>query len=175
MYRDGPSASSREPSPPVSVEEGFGRTDALGRIANNVFATNLDPQRTYGSDAPVSYPPVWNAWKFDWVQYTASVAQPLARNIGESLGTGAQYYLLDRYGKPVKVPRAVSKLHRCTRPDPHRDDAAKTDAAHVERRSLRKEGRRQNTTQAKNSFRRFASVVHGPYYSSCSKWRSRLL
>ena len=40
-------------------------------------------------DAPVSYPYVWNIWKFDWVQYNGSVAQPLARNVGEALGVGA--------------------------------------------------------------------------------------
>ena len=42
-------------------------------------------------NAPVNYPPVWNIWKFDWVQYNASVSQPMARNIGESMGTGAKY------------------------------------------------------------------------------------
>ena len=40
-------------------------------------------------DAPVSYPYLWNIWKFDWVQYNGSVAQPLARNVGEALGVGA--------------------------------------------------------------------------------------
>jgi hypothetical protein len=82
-------------------EEGFGRTDALGRIANNVFATNLVPKNYHVANAPVSYPPLWDIWKFDWVQYTGSVAQPMARNIGQSLGTGAQYDLVDEYGKAV--------------------------------------------------------------------------
>ncbi len=49
----------------------------------------------------MNYPPVWNIWKFDWVQYNASVSQPMARNIGESMGTGAKYALLDRYGNPL--------------------------------------------------------------------------
>ncbi len=40
-------------------------------------------------DAPVSYPYLWNIWKFDWVQYNGSVSQPLARNVGEALGVGA--------------------------------------------------------------------------------------
>jgi len=82
-------------------EEGYGRTDALGRIANNVFATNLVSKNYHVANAPVSYPPLWDIWKFDWVQYTASVAQPLARNIGQSLGTGAQYDLVDAYDKPI--------------------------------------------------------------------------
>jgi len=44
---------------------------------------------------------VWNIWKFDFVQYNASVSQPMARNIGESMGTGAKYALMDRYGNPL--------------------------------------------------------------------------
>ena len=44
---------------------------------------------------------MWNIWKFDWVQYNASVSQPMARNIGEAVGTGATYHLVDRYGRPV--------------------------------------------------------------------------
>jgi mono/diheme cytochrome c family protein len=44
---------------------------------------------------------MWNIWKFDWVQYNASVSQPMARNVGEAVGTGATYSLLDRYGRPI--------------------------------------------------------------------------
>lgn len=71
------------------VREGFGRTDALGRIGNTVFGDHLTKANYQPGDAPVSYPYVWNIWKFDWVQYNGSVAQPLARNIGEALGVGA--------------------------------------------------------------------------------------
>jgi mono/diheme cytochrome c family protein len=85
----------------VPTEEGYGRTDALTRIANTVFADHLDSANYEVGDAPVNYPPVWNIWKFDWVQYNASVSQPMARNIGESMGTGAKYALLNRYGGPL--------------------------------------------------------------------------
>ncbi len=71
------------------VHEGFGRTDALGRIGNTAFGDHLIAANSQAGDAPVSYPYLWNIWKFDWVQYTGSVAQPLARNIGEALGAGA--------------------------------------------------------------------------------------
>ncbi|HEY0943303.1 MAG TPA: di-heme-cytochrome C peroxidase [Steroidobacter sp.] len=71
------------------VHEGFGRTDALGRIGNTAFGDHLTAENYQIGDAPVSYPYVWNIWKFDWVQYNGSVAQPLARNIGEALGVGA--------------------------------------------------------------------------------------
>ena len=83
------------------VQEGFGRTDALGRIANTVFGDHLIPGNYQGADAPVSYPYLWNIWKFDWVQYNGSVKQPLARNIGEALGVGAAIRLTDTYGNPV--------------------------------------------------------------------------
>jgi len=87
--------------PLYPTREGFGRTDALARIANTVFAENLDPKNYAVGDAPVSFPPVWNIWKFDWVQYNASVSQPMARNIGEAMGVGAKYALVDRYGRPL--------------------------------------------------------------------------
>jgi mono/diheme cytochrome c family protein len=85
----------------VPTEEGYGRTDALARIANTVFGDHIQAGNYAVGNAPVNYPPVWNIWKFDWVQYNASVSQPMARNIGETMGTGAKYSLLDRYGSPL--------------------------------------------------------------------------
>lgn len=85
----------------VPVEEGYGRTDALARISNTVFGDHLGAENYQTANAPVNYPPVWNIWKFDWVQYNASVSQPMARNIGESMGTGAKYTLVNRYGQPL--------------------------------------------------------------------------
>jgi hypothetical protein len=86
------------------VEEGYGRTDALGRISNNVFGTNLSAANYRVASAPVSYPPLWDIYKFDWVQYNGSVKQPMARNIGESMGTGARYFLLDPYKRTLPKP-----------------------------------------------------------------------
>jgi mono/diheme cytochrome c family protein len=83
------------------VREGFGRTDALGRIANTVFGDHLIADNYQEGAAPVSYPYVWNIWKFDWVQYTGSVKQPLARNIGEALGVGAVLRMTDDYGNAI--------------------------------------------------------------------------
>lgn len=83
------------------VREGYGRTDALGRIGNTVFGDHLIPGNFQVSAAPVSYPYLWNIWKFDWVQYNGSVAQPLARNIGEALGVGARIPLVDDTGAPL--------------------------------------------------------------------------
>jgi len=83
------------------VAEGYGRTDAIGRIANTVFGDHISPANYRKGDAPVSYPPVWDIWKFDWVQYGASVRHPLARNVGEGMGVGTSYLLVDNYGRPV--------------------------------------------------------------------------
>lgn len=83
------------------VREGFGRTDALGRIGNTVFGDHLVAENYQPGAAPVSYPYLWNIWKFDWVQYNGSVAQPLARNIGEALGVGATIPLRAENGGPL--------------------------------------------------------------------------
>ncbi|NVK40784.1 MAG: cytochrome c [Oceanospirillaceae bacterium] len=83
------------------VEEGYGRTDALGRIGNTVFGDHLVQSNLQVGSAPVSYPYLWNIWKFDWVQYNGSVSQPLARNIGEALGVGARIPLLSETGTPL--------------------------------------------------------------------------
>jgi hypothetical protein len=69
---------------------GFMRTDALTRIGNQVFAaaTNIDANYTI-ANSPVRFPQIWNASWLNWVQYNSSIANPLARNIGEALGVRA--------------------------------------------------------------------------------------
>jgi hypothetical protein len=72
------------------VEEGFGRLDALNRIGNQVFSIDLGKPENYaGSSAPVHYPRIWDSAWFDWAQYNGSIGQPMVRNAGEALGTGA--------------------------------------------------------------------------------------
>ncbi|MFI8743641.1 di-heme-cytochrome C peroxidase [Pseudomonas sp. NPDC077186] len=83
------------------TEEGFGRTDAFGRIANTVFGDALDEANYRIANAPVSYPQLWDIWKFDWVQWNGSAMQPMARNVGEALGVGASLHLLDEQGRGV--------------------------------------------------------------------------
>jgi hypothetical protein len=66
------------------------RTDALARIGNQVFAADAQIVDNYSpANAPVRYPQIWNASWFNWVQYNSSIADPLARNIGEALGVRA--------------------------------------------------------------------------------------
>ena len=73
-----------------SIEEGFGRLDALNRIGNQIFSVDLRQPENYApTTAPVSFPHIWNAAWFDWVQYNGSIEQPMVRNAGEALGVSA--------------------------------------------------------------------------------------
>src|SRR5260221_10469338 len=77
-----------------SIEEGYGRLDALNRIGNQVFSIDLkNPDNYAGSSAPVHYPRIWNTPWFDWVQYNGSIMQPMGRNAGESLGASSELNL----------------------------------------------------------------------------------
>jgi hypothetical protein len=82
---------------------GFGRTDALGRIGNYVFGTELDNSNLRVADAPANFPPIWYTSWFAWVQYNASIQQPMVRNIGEALGVRARVNLTD----PAKLYRST--------------------------------------------------------------------
>lgn len=71
-------------------EAGFGRTDALARIGNQVFAVDMNNYSNLApSSAPVRFPQIWDASWFTWVQYNSSIADPMVRNVGESLGVRA--------------------------------------------------------------------------------------
>ena len=79
-----------------SVEEGFGRLDALNRIGNQVFSLDMRdrngrPNRAnYApANAPVHFPHIWNATWFSWAQYNGSIQRPMVRNAGEAMGVGA--------------------------------------------------------------------------------------
>ncbi len=84
------------------TEEGPGRTDAFGRIANASFGDAISPANYRVANAPVDYPQLWDIWTFDWVQWNGSAQQPMARNIGEALGVGATLNFFDANGQPLK-------------------------------------------------------------------------
>jgi hypothetical protein len=80
----------------IDTEEGYGRLDALNRIGNQVFATDMAmsglpefEKNLHARDAPVSFPPIWTVPWLLWAQYDASIEQPLIRNAGEALGVSA--------------------------------------------------------------------------------------
>jgi hypothetical protein len=83
------------------TEEGPGRTDAFGRIANASFGDAISPDNYRVANAPVDYPQLWDIWTFDWVQWNGSAQQPMARNIGEALGVGATLSFFDADGQPL--------------------------------------------------------------------------
>ena len=75
----------------ANVMPGPGRVDALNVILNEVTAMMLErPDNARPSDAPVSYPAVWDTPYLDYVQYNAVVpnagAGAMGRNVGQVLG-----------------------------------------------------------------------------------------
>jgi hypothetical protein len=69
---------------------GLGRLDAFGAILNQICEASLEiPENHRESNAPVSYPFLWDTPMLDWVQWNSSVEVPIARNVGEVLGVFA--------------------------------------------------------------------------------------
>jgi hypothetical protein len=92
--------------------EGYGRTDALARIGNFVFGTELNNRKNLVvGDGPVNFPPVWDASWMDWVQYNGSIQQPMGRNVGEALGVRSRINLLGYPGVQMQNTIRVENLH----------------------------------------------------------------
>jgi mono/diheme cytochrome c family protein len=104
-----------------SIEEGFARLDALNRIGNQVFFSDLEALDTGEFDplenlephtAPVNFPHTWTTAWLNWVQYDGSIMQPMVRNAGEALGVSARINLTntDRplYASSVEVAEIFS-------------------------------------------------------------------
>jgi cytochrome c5 len=84
------------------TQDGFGRTDALGRIGNTLFADRLQVPANYRrADAPVSIPHLWDIWLLDWAQWNGSIHQPMMRNAGTALGLDAPLMLVNADGELV--------------------------------------------------------------------------
>ncbi len=92
--------------------EGYGRTDALARIGNFVFGTELNNNKNLViGDGPVNFPPIWDASWMDWVQYNGSIQQPMGRNVGEALGVRSRINLLGYPGGQFENTVHVDNLH----------------------------------------------------------------
>jgi uncharacterized protein (DUF2235 family) len=92
--------------------EGYGRTDALARIGNYVFGTELNNNKNLVvGDGPVNYPPIWDASWMDWVQYNGSIQQPMGRNVGEALGVRSRINLIGYPGTQFQSTIHVDNLH----------------------------------------------------------------
>jgi hypothetical protein len=110
-----------------TVEEGFGRLDALNRIGNEVFAYQMErPDNLRALTAPVAYPHIWDTSWFDWVQYNSSIEQPMVRNAGEAMGVGAKVNWDSATGPLFSSTVPPDRLHaiesRLAGPKQPRDD-----------------------------------------------------
>ena len=114
-------------------------------------------------NAPVSYPYLWNIWKFDWVQYNASVSQPMARNMGESFGVGARLHLMDRFGRPLPVGRALPHVGAGREPPPHRDDACSGSRLRSGPRTCWARSTGPRPSGAASLFEQHCRHCHGPF------------
>ncbi len=101
-----------------NVEEGFARLDAINRIGTQVFFTDLlgapgfDARVNLTSNnAPVNFPHIWDTYWFTWVQYDASILQPMFRNAGEALGVGTKINLVNPQRPLYKSAMGVQELH----------------------------------------------------------------
>jgi uncharacterized protein (DUF2235 family) len=94
------------------TDEGYGRTDALARIGNFVFGTELNNRKNMAvGNGPVNFPPIWDTSWFDWVQYNASIHQPMGRNVGEAMGVRSRINLLGYPGVQYQNTIHVDNLH----------------------------------------------------------------
>jgi mono/diheme cytochrome c family protein len=93
-----------------TLDAGFSRTDALARIGNKVFG-KLSSVNLSETDAPVNFPHLWDTPWFYWVQYNASIRQPMVRNIGEALGVGAAVNAADEHLSTFVSTVDVKNLH----------------------------------------------------------------
>ncbi|WP_156383859.1 cytochrome c [Methylobacterium sp. Leaf456] len=108
-------AAANTDSEGKNVDEGFGRLDALNRIGNQVFGIDQGEngtKRNYvATSAPVNYPHIWMTSWFDWVQYNASIMQPMVRNAGQALGVSARLNLDPAKGTPFKSGVRIDHLY----------------------------------------------------------------
>jgi hypothetical protein len=98
-----------------STDEGYGRLDALNRIGNQVFYSDMAKDGVAGveknlhaQDAPVSFPPIWTTPWFLWAQYDGSIQQPLVRNVGEALGVKAPVNLSPDFPRETRFRSTIA-------------------------------------------------------------------
>jgi cytochrome c1 len=120
---------------------GYARLDAFGAILNAVCETALsEPANNQESNAPVSYPSLWNTPQMAYVQWNASAASAEGRNVGEVLGVFGTYTIEPgdkqfdstvRLGNLVRLEHELAaKLHA---PDWPEDIFGKLDLDKVQR------------------------------------------
>ncbi len=112
LVKEGFKLAIAEPGSRDNVEEGYGRLDALNRIGNEVFATQMKDKRNYADlTAPVAYPHIWDTHWYDWVQYNSSIEQPMVRNAGEAMGVRALVNYDGRVAPRFTSTIPIDRLH----------------------------------------------------------------
>lgn len=106
------------------VRYGFGRLDAVGHILNKILMFNgAEPSQGNASNAPVSYPFLWDIWRQEQVQWNG-VAQnsrfqlpgdtfeygALGRNAGEVLGVFGEVVVSPKSGTLDTLKGYVSSV-----------------------------------------------------------------
>lgn len=99
----------------ADVVPGPGRVDALNVILNEVTAMMIHrPDNARPSNAPVSYPFVWDTPYLDYVQYNAAVpnagAGAMGRNVGQVLGVFGEVSIINSK-IPPGYPSSVRMDH----------------------------------------------------------------
>lgn len=82
----------------AQTTEGYGRTDAFGRISNSVARG----QHPIPLVAPVSFPPMWGMEFSSLFHYNGNTNSVIMRNIGQSFGLGA-LLLDDQYSSTSNI------------------------------------------------------------------------
>lgn len=94
---------------------GFARLDAFGAILNAVCDTALnEPANRRESNAPVSYPSLWNVPSMGYVQWGATAPWAEPRNVGEVLGVFGCYSLdpgAKQFDSTVRLKNLVKLEH----------------------------------------------------------------
>jgi hypothetical protein len=71
----------------ASSPAGPGRVDAFSLIINRVIADQTNIHQNWSTpNAPAKYPFIWNAPQGSWTQWRGVAADPIARNLGETMG-----------------------------------------------------------------------------------------
>ena len=94
---------------------GYARLDAFGAIFNAVCETALGERgNRRESNAPVSYPSLWNTPRMSFVQWNASAHNPEGRNVGEVLGVFGNYTIAPgpkRFDSTVRLANLIKLEH----------------------------------------------------------------
>lgn len=153
---------------------GYGRLDAFGR-GGNTLLTPLSPDNFWPASAPVSFPALWGAYDYLWVQWNGSINQPMARNISQAL-TGSRRMEYADTADPYKSNIDVVTLHELEQlmrklkpprwPQGRFENAEDKKAFEIDLATA---------TKGKDLFKRRCAGCHVPSHSNLDKYGNKYL